>query len=145
MTIVTKSIRFDAAHILANHQGLCRNLHGHTYHVDISVAQTASPAATSPSAAEDGMVIDFKDLKAVANDVICSRFDHAFIYSHASDAERDIAAVVERHGMRTVPLPFRTTAENLAKYFFGELEPRLKGLVAVKVWETPDNAAEFRP
>ncbi|MBQ3815194.1 MAG: 6-carboxytetrahydropterin synthase, partial [Clostridia bacterium] len=58
--------------------------------------------------------------------------------------EREIAAVVEKNGMRTVAIPFRSTAENLAKLFFGELRARVPGLVAVKVWETADSAAEYR-
>ena len=39
MITVTKTVKFDAAHVLTNHQGLCKNLHGHTYRVDISVTQ----------------------------------------------------------------------------------------------------------
>ena len=135
MTTVTKSVKFDAAHILTNHQGLCKNLHGHTYRVDVSVTQ--------PDDDPRDMVIDFKDLKSVATSVICDRFDHAFIYSTASEGESEIASVVEKHGMRTVALPFRSTAENLARHFFGELKPRIPGLVSVKVWETADSCAEF--
>ena len=135
MTTVTKSVKFDAAHILTNHQGLCKNLHGHTYRVDVSVTQ--------PDDDPRDMVIDFKDLKSVATSIICDRFDHAFIYSTASEGESEIASVVEKHGMRTVALPFRSTAENLARYFFGELKPLIPGLVSVKVWETADSCAEF--
>ena len=137
MTTVTKTVKFDAAHVLTNHQGLCKNLHGHTYRVDVSVAQ----------AADDGrdMVIDFKDLKGIANEVICDRFDHAFIYNTESEGEREIAAVVEKHGMRTVAIPFRSTAENLAKLFFDDLAGRITGLSAVRVWETADSCAEYRP
>ena len=136
MITVTKTVRFDAAHVLTNHQGLCKNLHGHTYRVDVSVAQ----------AEDDGrdMVIDFKDLKGIANEVICDRFDHAFIYNTESAGEREIAAVVEKNGMRTVAIPFRSTAENLAKLFYNELKSRIPGLSAVKVWETADSCAEFR-
>ena len=135
MITVTKTVRFDAAHVLTNHQGLCKNLHGHTYRVDVSVAQ----------AADDGrdMVIDFKDLKAIANEIICDRFDHAFIYNTESAGEKEIAAVVEKNGMRTVAIPFRSTAENLAKMFYGELKDRILGLAAVKVWETADSCAEY--
>lgn len=136
MTTVTKSVKFDAAHILTNHQGLCKNLHGHTYRVDLSVSQQDGD--------KSDMVIDFKDLKAVATSVICDRFDHAFVYSTASEGESEIASVVEKHGMRTVALPFRSTAENLARYFFGELKPLIPGLSSVKVWETADSCAEFR-
>lgn len=136
MTTVTKSVKFDAAHILTNYHGLCKNLHGHTYRVDLSVTQQDGD--------KSDMVIDFKDLKAVATSVICDRFDHAFVYSTASEGESEIASVVEKHGMRTVALPFRSTAENLARYFFGELKPLIPGLSSVKVWETADSCAEFR-
>ncbi len=137
MTTVTKTVTFDAAHILTNHQGLCKNLHGHTYRVDVSVAQDAEATAD--------MVIDFKDLKAILEEVILARFDHAFIYSTASAGEKEIAAVVEKNGLRTVPLPYRSTAENLARHFFECLAPRVKGLSAVRVWETAGNCAEYTP
>ena len=136
MITVCKTVRFDAAHVLTNHQGLCKNLHGHTYRVDVSVTQ--------PEGDDRDMVIDFKDLKAIANEVVCDRFDHAFIYNTESAGEKEIAAVVEKNGMRTVAIPFRSTAENLAKLFFNDLKPRVPGLVAVKVWETADSSAEYR-
>ena len=134
MVTVTKTVRFDAAHILSDYAGLCKNLHGHTYRVDVSVAQEA----------DSDMVIDFKELKALANAVICDRFDHSFIYNTGSAGESEIAAVVEKHGMRTVAIPFRSTVENLAKMFYKELKDRISGLSAVKVWETADNCAEYR-
>lgn len=134
MTTVTKTVKFDAAHVLTDHQGLCRNLHGHTYRVDVSV-----------STETDGdMVIDFKELKGVLSEVILDRFDHSFIYNTGSVGESEIAAVVEKHGMRTVAIPFRSTVENLAKMFYKELKGRISGLSAVKVWETADNSAEYR-
>lgn len=134
MTTVTKTVSFDAAHILTNHKGLCKNLHGHTYRVDVSVAGEG-----------DDMVMDFKDLKHVAEEVVCAKFDHAFIYNTESPGEREIAAVVEKHDMRTVAIPFRSTAENLARYFFGGLKERVPALVAVRVWETATSSAEYRP
>lgn len=135
MLKVTKTLRFDAAHILTNHQGLCRNLHGHTYRVDVAVAQ-------EPGDPKD-MVIDFKDLKRVCEELVIARFDHAFIYDETSAGECEIASVLQKHDMRTVALPFRSTAENLARHFFGELRGRIPGLASVKVWETPDSVAEY--
>ena len=133
MTTVTKTVKFDAAHVLTDHQGLCRNLHGHTYRVDVSV-----------STETDGdMVIDFKELKGVLTEVILGRFDHSFIYNPGSAGESEIAAVVEKHGMRTVAIPFRSTVENLARMFYNELKARVPGLSAVKVWDTADNCAEY--
>ena len=132
MTTVTKTVRFDAAHILSDHAGLCRNLHGHTYRVDVSVSRET----------DGDMVVDFKELKKVANEVICDRFDHAFIYNTKSAGESEIAAVVEKNGLRTVAIPFRSTCENLAKMFYNEMKARIPGLSSVKVWETADNCAE---
>ncbi len=136
MLRVTKTVRFDAAHVLTNHQGLCKNLHGHTYRVDVSVKQ--------PPHDNGDMVIDFKDLKHVCEDVILSHFDHAFIYDSTSSGESEIAAVVLKNGMRTVAIPFRSTAENLARYFYQRLKERLPNLDAVCVYETPDSCAEYR-
>lgn len=90
-------------------------------------------------------MIDFKDLKNIATEVICERFDHAFIYNTQSPGECEIAAVVEKYGMRTVAIAFRSTAENLAALFFRELKARIPGLSSVKVWETAESCAEFRP
>lgn len=137
MTTVTKTVKFDAAHVLTNHQGLCRNLHGHTYRVDISVSR-------EDPLEEGDMVIDFKELKRIATVEICDRFDHAFIYNTSSEGEREIAAVVEKHGMRTVALPYRSTAENLARHFYETLASRIAGLSAVTVWETADSSATYR-
>ena len=137
MVTVTKTVRFDAAHVLSDHAGLCKNLHGHTYRVDVSVTQ--------PEGDTRDMVIDFKDLKLIANEVVCDRFDHAFVYNTQSAGECEIAAVVEKNGMRTVAIPFRSTAENLAKMFYGELKVRIPGLSSVKVWETAESCAEYRP
>ena len=89
------------------------------------------------------MVIDFKDLKTTCEEVITTRFDHAFLYNSTSAAESEIAAVVMKHGMRAVALPYRSTAENLARHFFGELKARIPGLSSVRVWETPDSSAEY--
>lgn len=135
MTTVVKTVKFDAAHVLTNHQGLCKNLHGHTYRVDVAVA--------TPDLEAD-MVMDFTDIKRIATEEICSRFDHAFVYNTLSEGEREIAAVVEKHGMRTAALPFRSTAENLARHFFELLKPRMPAISSVRVWETADSSAEYR-
>ena len=128
-------MKFDAAHVLTNHQGLCKNLHGHTYRVEVSVTQAPGDNAD--------MVIDFKDLKKKCEEVILERYDHAFMYNSESQAESEIAAVVMKHGMRAVAMPYRSTAENLARHFFGVLREHVAGLSRVRVWETPDSSAEY--
>jgi 6-pyruvoyltetrahydropterin/6-carboxytetrahydropterin synthase len=134
MLTVSKECRFDAAHVLTHHEGHCRNLHGHTYRIVVEVAETANGK---------DMVIDFKDLKQVMREVVLERFDHAFIYDRNSASESEIAAVIAKHGMKSAGLPFRSTAENLARHFFGELAGRVN-VVSVKVFETPESCAEYR-
>ena len=135
MLTVSKECRFDAAHVLGDHRGLCRNLHGHTYRVVVEVAETADAG---------DMVMDFKDLKQVLREVISDRFDHALLYyEKGGAAERELAEVAIRHGMRCVGLPFRSTAENLARYFFQELAVRVR-VVSVRVYETPESCATYQ-
>ncbi len=135
MLTIRKECRFEAAHLLNGHPGECRNLHGHTYRVVVEVAQRPD---------EDGdMVMDFKDLKAVLREEILERFDHAFLYDRRSPEECEIAAVLSRQTLRAVALPFRTTAENLARHVFETLESRV-AVIAVTLYETPESCAEFR-
>ena len=135
MLTITKSVKFDAAHVLTNHKGLCKNLHGHTYRVDVSVRQAEGDGSD--------MVMDFKDVKRICEETVLSKFDHAFIYDETSVGESEIAAVVQTNGMRTAALPFRSTAENLARWIFGVLEGRIAGLYAVRVYETAESCAEY--
>ena len=133
MRLASKEITFDAAHLLTGHPGKCRNLHGHTYRLVVTAAETD---------AADDMVIDFRELKQLVEEA-AGQFDHAFMYDGRSEVEREIAAVLERHGLRTRQLGFRTTAENLAKHFFETLSAHAR-IVSVKVYETPTSCAEYR-
>lgn len=138
MLTVSKQCFFDASHVLAGHAGECRNLHGHTYRVVVEVAPRDGVEADP----ETGMVIDFKDLKRELLEVV-GPFDHAFLYDERSGVECEIAAVLAKHGLKSVRLPFRTTAENLARHLFQALAVRVN-VVSVQVYETPDSCASFR-
>lgn len=135
MLTVRKSCHFHASHILTGHAGACRNLHGHTYRVTAEVAQTPGDTAD--------MVIDFHDLKIILRETVEAPFDHAFLYDATCAAECAIAEVLHKHEMKTSALPFRTTAENLARHIFDALAKRVN-VVAVTVYETDDSCAEYR-
>ena len=138
---VTKEFTFDCAHMLSNHDGLCSNLHGHTYKLEVTAASELIKEGSS-----EGMVVDFGDLKSIIKDVIVDKFDHSFLFwEEGSDAEKEIAAVVEKFGMRIVRFKDRPTAENMAIFIINTLNEYLKGsikIVRVRLYETPTSYAE---
>ena len=133
MTTVTKEVTFDSAHLLTGYEGLCRNLHGHTYRLFASVS--AEPDGR-------GMVVDFKRLKELVKSEVVDRFDHSFMYDANSGTECELASFLEARGLRTVKLPFCTTAENLARYFFELLAAHVP-VSSVRLFETPTSCAEY--
>jgi len=116
---VCKVFRFEAAHKLPNHDGKCKNLHGHSYRVEVEAAGEGGPA---DGRADEGMVLDFAVLKA-AWAPLHARLDHKFL--------NDV-------------LEMPTTAENLAGYLLGELRVTVPEVTAVRVWETAGAWAEVR-
>lgn len=141
---VIKEATFDCAHMLTGHSGLCSNLHGHTYKIQVEIEGSLLESGSS-----EGMVIDFSDLKRIINNVI-GKFDHAYIYDDTcgGQAELDIAALLVKNNMRVVGLPFRVTAENMAHYFFDTFNDELGNYYAnvscIRLWETPTSFAEYR-
>lgn len=71
MLTVTKKFEFEASHQLPNYNGTCRNLHGHTFKLEITVSDHKSETEKYPS-----MVIDFKDFKKIVEEKVISQLDH---------------------------------------------------------------------
>ena len=139
MLKVAKEFSFDMAHLLDGHDGKCKNLHGHTYKLQVIVS-----GETENSGAKKGMVIDFSDLKKVVNDLIISPMDHAFIYDQSSERETKIAQLLQQLNSKTFALPVRSTAENLAQFIFQRLKENVGfHLHSVRLWETPTSFAEY--
>ena len=119
----TKSFTFDAAHFLPEHKGKCANMHGHTYRLEVTVVRDNGTLGNGGS--DEGMVIDFTDLKAIVKAEVIDKMDHKVL--------NDV-------------LPFRTTAENMAAYIFEVLTEKLQasGVIVdrIKLWETPDSYVE---
>lgn len=148
MIMATKIFTFDCAHMLTGHKGLCKNVHGHTYKVEVTVENKAGLIADGPS---EAMVMDFKDLKDICNGLFGS-FDHAFIYNENQEgtdtAEGDIIKVIKLHGLKHVAFPGRPTAEEMSYYFAKHIQTRMNEISnyqfkvhEVKVWETPTSFA----
>lgn len=143
---VTKEYTWDMAHMLSNHKGLCQNVHGHTYKMQIEVSQDILLAEHDP--ASEGMVIDFKDLKNVVKSLIVDPLDHAFMgWDKGNYKEQKVIETLVDCGMKVKIVPYRPTAESMAMGFFEELcKPlRKEGIILNKVtiWETATSFASY--
>lgn len=129
---------FDSAHFLTDYYGKCENLHGHRWRV---VAKIEQPELQTEGTMKD-MVLDFGVFKKTVKE-ICDRLDHTFLIEEGSLKPNTLAAL-QSEGFNLTVLPFRTTAENLAKYIFGELEEQGLPVAEIEVDETPNNRAFYR-
>ena len=128
---------FDAAHFLTDYHGKCENLHGHRWRV---VAYLKQEQLQSEGTMKD-MVVDFGDFKKVLREHI-EELDHSFLVEEGSLKSTTIACL-EEEGFELSFLPFRTTAENLARYFYNCLERDGFPVAQIEVYETPNNCAIY--
>jgi len=136
---VTKRFTFEMAHALRCHDGLCANIHGHSYVLDVSITGVPTDAPGHP---KDGMVIDFADLKRIVKPVV-DRYDHA-LFLH----EKEHGAVKADGPLfgRVIFTPYQPTCENILLAIVEELEPQMPAearLVAARLQETATSWAEW--
>lgn len=139
---VTKEFVFDMGHALIGYDGPCKDIHGHTYHLSVTIIGTP---LDQPGAAKDGMVVDFGLIKGVVHEKIISIFDHALVLNNAlPDA---LKAGLEAVTGKLVFLPVQPSCENLLLHFKNLVEPVFaeKGwsLFSMKLYETPTSFAEW--
>ena len=129
---------FDSAHFLTDYYGKCENLHGHRWRVEVTLEQ----AELQTEGTMRDMVLDFgvfkKEVRALAEEL-----DHTFLVEEGSLKSETLAAL-EAEGFSLTILPFRTTAEKLARYFFDRLTEKGLPVAEVEVDETPNNRAFYR-
>lgn len=152
---VTKEFTWDMAHMLAGHEGLCKNLHGHTYKMHVTVTRIGTNESGTPwvrkEGPAEGMVVDFKELKEVVEKLIVHPLDHCFMFwQHSSDmCEHELCEVLSRHGKKIAWVEYRPTAENMVADFFSRIQAETVQLnlpwtvTRVQVWETPTSYASF--
>ncbi|MBQ6395780.1 MAG: 6-carboxytetrahydropterin synthase, partial [Atopobiaceae bacterium] len=106
---------FDSAHFLTDYYGKCENLHGHRWRVVVTLAQEELQVEDTMR----DMVLDFGVFKQKVR-ALADTFDHTFLVEEGSLSETTMRAL-ESEGFTLKILPFRTTAENLARCFFERL------------------------
>ncbi|HNX93436.1 MAG TPA: 6-carboxytetrahydropterin synthase [Syntrophomonas sp.] len=139
---VTKIFRFEMAHALWGYDGLCKNIHGHSYVLKVTISGTPSE---DPSDRKLGMVIDFGDLKRVVNQHIVDVFDHSLALSKQAPVDKfdDIGEMFDRRTW----FDFQPTAENLVIHFAKILQEQLPASVklqSVRLYETVNSYAEWQ-
>ena len=129
---------FDSAHFLTDYYGKCENLHGHRWRVEVTLGQPGLQAEGTMK----GMVLDFGVFKAAVREA-AEELDHVFLVEEGSLKPETMAAL-EEEGFTLKVMPFRTTAENLARWFFDKLAAQGLPVAEVEVDETPNNRAFYR-
>lgn len=128
---------FDAAHFLTDYHGKCENLHGHRWRV---VAYLWQEELQAEGTCKD-MVVDFGVFKSALRE-LTEELDHSFVVEEGSLSALTLKCL-EEEGFTLSMMPFRTTAENLARYFCNRLEERGFNVSQVDVYETPNNCAVY--
>ena len=137
---ITRRLEFDAGHRIPDHASQCRHLHGHRYALEVTLSGSIIKADGAPV---NGMVMDFADVKRIANELVVSRWDHAFLAYRGDSVVIEFLASMPGH--KTIVLDVVPTAENLAAEAFRILEPAYHDvygndlrLERVRLYETPN-------
>ncbi|OYY50849.1 MAG: 6-carboxytetrahydropterin synthase QueD [Methylophilaceae bacterium 17-43-7] len=138
---ITTRLEFDAGHRIPDHKSQCRNLHGHRYAIEITLS---GEIIQQEHASENGMVMDFSDVKKIARETIVDVWDHAFIVYQHDHTVLDFLNTLPNH--KTVIFPTIPTAENMASEAFKLLKAQYKDsygnhltLERVRLYETPNS------
>jgi len=138
---VTKHFHFEMAHALFQYDGLCRNIHGHSYNLQVSLI---GEVKKEPGHPKDGMVLDFGDLKKVVKSKIVDRFDHALmINSLFTKSQIDL---LKQTSERIIVVDFQPTSENIVTYIAEILKQHLPSgvsLFSIRLYETVTSYAEW--
>lgn len=141
---ITRRLEFDAGHRIPNHASQCRHLHGHRYAIEITLS---GDIIATEGASEQGMVMDYSEVKRIAKEQLVDAWDHAFLVYRDDRVVLDFLQTLPGH--RTVVLDVPPTAENLAAVAFRLLDHAYRDtygnhmrLERVRIYETPNNWAD---
>lgn len=115
---VTKEFRFEMAHALLNHDGPCKNIHGHSYQLSVTLKGKPIEGVENP---KDGMVIDFSDLKKIVNEEIIQPFDHSLLLNKTTPEKQ----YKELQEQKLILFDFQPTCENMLVYIADKLKKAL--------------------
>ncbi len=139
---ITKHFDFESAHALYGYDGKCKNIHGHSYHLYVTVIGKPIEDLESP---KNGMVMDFGDLKRIVKKEIVDVFDHAVVLNQNSP-HKDLAKTIADYSHRIVLVSYQPTSEKMLFDFAERIKVRLPqnvSLHSLKLYETANSYAEW--
>lgn len=118
---ITKEFKFETGHALYGYDGLCKNVHGHSYKLSVTLLGTP---ITDPDHVKYGMVMDFSDLKKIVTETIVTPFDHATVLN-VDSPHKELADTMESRGHKIMRVQYQPTSEMMVLDFAEKIEARL--------------------
>ena len=139
---ITKQFSFETGHALYGYDGKCKNVHGHSYKLSVTVIGTP---ITDRSNVKFGMVIDFTDLKKIVKEEIVDKFDNATVFNGTTPYV-ELANELMSRGQHVILVDYQPTSENMVVDFSQRIISRLPDgiiLFSLKLQETESSFAEW--
>jgi 6-pyruvoyltetrahydropterin/6-carboxytetrahydropterin synthase len=139
MLRLTKIFHFEMAHAIHGYQGACKNIHGHSYELHVTLGTTTIQKEYIHS---PGFIIDFKQIKNLVTNAIIDKFDHSLLLSEAYMKEHPTNNIHDK----LIIWEVEPSAENILLYMQDVLNSRLPSdikLLQIKLYETKDSYAEW--
>lgn len=139
---ITKLFTFETGHALYGYDGKCKNVHGHSYKLAVTVIGTP---ITKEGEVKLGMVIDFGDLKRIVKEEIVDSFDHATVFNK-NTPHVELAKELENRGHNVILVNYQPTSENMVIDFADKITKRLPESIqlhSLKLQETDTSYAEW--
>ncbi|MCZ8197688.1 MAG: 6-carboxytetrahydropterin synthase [Flavobacterium sp.] len=139
---ITKQFSFETGHALYGYDGKCKNVHGHSYKLSVTVIGTP---ITDNTNVKYGMVIDFTDLKKIVREEIVDLFDHATVFNK-NTPHIELANELKNRGHHVILVEYQPTSENMVVDFAKKIKDRLPNdieLHSLKLQETESSFAEW--
>ncbi len=139
---ITKEFSFETGHALYGYDGKCRNVHGHSYKLAVTVI---GKPIDKPGAIKLGMVIDFGDLKKIVNKEVVDPFDHATVFNK-NTPHLELAVELENRGHKVILADYQPTSENMVIDFAQKISAKLPEnikLHSLRLRETETAYAEW--
>ena len=139
---ITKQFNFETGHALYGYDGKCKNVHGHSYKLSVTVI---GKPITDSSEVKYGMVIDFSDLKKIVKEEIVDVFDHATVFNQ-NTPHIELAKELKNRDHHVILVDYQPTSEMMVIDFASKIKKRLPeniNLFSLRLQETETSFAEW--